>query len=295
MKLSRRLLSILTTLLISVSLANAAPEPDPSSGNVHGRVVDSDNQVLPGAVVYISELSAGAISDINGFYLLAGIPEGTYTVKVNYVGYGQLTTQVSVEPGVTKEQDLVLSESNELQEVDVKAAFHGQRKAVNMQKNSVGIVNVVSSDQVGKFPDANIGDALKRVQGINVQYDQGEARFGQVRGTSADLTSVTVNGNRMPSAEGDTRNVQLDLIPADMVQTIEVNKVVTADMDGDAIGGAINLVTRQSPYKRILNATAGTGYNWVSDKPLFLRPPGPYGCCFFPTLSCWVRQHRVRL
>lgn len=131
---------------------------------------------------------------------------------------------------------MVMSESNELQEIDVKAAFHGQRKAVNMQKNSVGIVNVVSSDQVGKFPDANIGDALKRVQGINVQYDQGEARFGQVRGTSADLTSVTVNGNRMPSAEGDTRNVQLDLIPADMVQTIEVNKVVTSDMDGDAIG-----------------------------------------------------------
>ncbi len=267
MKLSRRLLSFLSALFVSVALATAAPEPDPSNGNVHGRVVDSDNQVLPGAVVYISELATGAISDINGFYLLAGIPEGTYTVKVNYVGYGQLTTQVSVVPGVTKEQDLVMSESNELQEVDVKAAFHGQRKAVNMQKNSVGIVNVVSSDQVGKFPDANIGDALKRVQGINVQYDQGEARFGQVRGTSADLTSVTVNGNRMPSAEGDTRNVQLDLIPADMVQTIEVNKVVTSDMDGDAIGGAINLVTRQTPYKRILNATAGTGYNWVSDKP----------------------------
>ena len=81
----------------------------------------------------------------------------------------------------------------------------------------------MSADQVGKFPDSNIGDALKRINGINVQYDQGEARFGQVRGTSADLTSVTVNGNRMPSAEGDTRNVQLDLIPADMIQTIEVN------------------------------------------------------------------------
>ena len=123
----------------------------------------------------------------------------------------------------------------------------------------MGITNVVSADQVGKFPDSNIGDALKRISGINVQYDQGEARFGQVRGTSADLSSVTINGNRVPSAEGDTRNVQLDLIPADMIQTIEVNKVVTADMDGDAIGGSINLVTKNSPYKR-------TGYNWVSEK-----------------------------
>ena len=76
----------------------------------------------------------------------------------------------------------------------------------------------------------------------------------------------TINGNRVPSAEGDTRNVQLDLIPADMIQTIEVSKVVTPDMDGDAIGGSINLVTKNSPYKRTINATAGSGYNWISEK-----------------------------
>ena len=95
---------------------------------------------------------------------------------------------------------------------------------------------------------------------------RGKPSFGQVRGTSADLSSVTINGNRLPSAEGDTRNVQLDLIPADMIQTIEVNKVVTSDMDGDAIGGSINLVTKSTPYKRVISATAGTGYNWISEK-----------------------------
>lgn len=67
----------------------------------------------------------------------------------------------------------------------VGGAFQGQRRAINSQKNNMGITNVVSADQVGKFPDSNIGDALKRISGINVQYDQGEARFGQVRGTSA--------------------------------------------------------------------------------------------------------------
>ena len=159
-----------------------------------------------------------------------------------------------------------MNEGVELQEVQVKGAFQGQKKAINTQKNNLGITNVVSADQVGKFPDSNIGDALKRISGINVQYDQGEARFGQVRGTSADLSSVTINGNRVPSAEGDTRNVQLDLIPADMIQTIEVSKVVTPDMDGDAIGGSINLVTKNSPYKRTINATAGSGYNWISEK-----------------------------
>ena len=174
---------------------------------------------------------------------------------------------VTIANGKVLTRDVVLDEGAELKEVEVLGAFSGQRKAFQMQKAAMGVTNVVSADQVGKFPDSNIGDALKRINGINVQYDQGEARFGQVRGTSADLTSVTVNGNRLPSAEGDTRNVQLDLIPADMIQTIEVNKVVTSDMDGDAIGGEVNLVTKSTPSHRILNFTAGTGYTWISEKP----------------------------
>lgn len=187
-------------------------------------------------------------------------------MKVSYVGYSPVELKITIPAGRTLEKDVVLNEGVELQEVVVGGAFQGQRRAINAQKSNLGITNVVSADQVGKFPDSNIGDALKRISGINVQYDQGEARFGQVRGTSADLSSVTVNGNRVPSAEGDTRNVQLDLIPADMIQTIEVNKVVTPDMDADAIGGSINLVTKNSPYKRSIAATAGTGYNWISEK-----------------------------
>ena len=185
---------------------------------------------------------------------------------MTYVGYSPFEMKIKISGGKTVEKNIVLNEGIELQEVIVGGAFQGQRRALNSQKNEMGIVNVVSADQVGKFPDSNIGDALKRISGINVQYDQGEARFGQVRGTSADLSSVTINGNRIPSAEGDIRNVQLDLIPSDMVQTIEVNKVVTADMDGDAIGGSINLVTKSTPFKRVINATLGSGYNVVSQK-----------------------------
>ncbi len=125
---------------------------------------------------------------------------------------------------------------------------------------------MVSADQIGKFPDSNIGDALKRISGINVQYDQGEARFGQVRGTPAEFSSVTINGSRLPSAEGDIRNVQLDLIPSDMIQTIEVSKTLMPDQDGDAIGGSINLVTKNSPHRFTVGAVAGTGYNWISRK-----------------------------
>lgn len=260
----------LTLLCLSAAMSlciNAAPDSkDVAFGTVRGRIVDTENHVLPGATVMIENLKTGVVSDINGYYTVHNLAPGTYTVKVSYVGYAPKTAVMTVAPDKTAVLDFVLTEGLELSGVEVKGPFSGQSRAINMQKNNFNLTNVVSADQIGKFPDSNIGDALKRINGINVQYDQGEARFGQVRGTSPDLSTVTVNGNRMPSAEGDIRNVQLDLIPADMIQTIEVNKVVTSDMDGDAIGGSINLVTKNTPYKRTLNLTAGSGYNWISDK-----------------------------
>ena len=259
-------LLLLSTVLCNPAWADNASE-DPAVGVIRGRVVDSEHRVLPGASIFVENLKSGAISDVNGFYTLTNLKSGTYKIKVSYVGYEPIFLTLNVPEGKTVEHDITMNEGLELQEVVVGGVFQGQSRALNQQKNKLGVVNVVSSDQVGKFPDSNIGDALKRISGINVQYDQGEARFGQVRGTSPDLTSVTINGNRLPSAEGDARNVQLDLIPADMIQTIEVNKVVTADMDADAIGGSINLVTKNSPYKRTFNATLGSGYNWISEDP----------------------------
>ena len=267
MKKNYMKLSLFCVSAMLAAASYAAPDPTEASlGVMRGRVVDTQNQVLPGATVMIESLHTGVVSDVNGYYTLANLKPGTYQVKVTYVGYAPQTMTLTVSPNKTAVHDFVLTDGVELQGVEVKGAFHGQSRAINQQKNNFNLTNVVSADQVGKFPDSNIGDALKRINGINVQYDQGEARFGQVRGTSPDLTSVSVNGNRLPSAEGDARNVQLDLIPADMIQTIEVNKVVTADMDGDAIGGAINLVTKNTPYRRVFNVTAGTGYNWISDK-----------------------------
>lgn len=233
------------------------------NGGINGRVVDAQSQILPGAAVYVRELKSGVISDDNGYFTIPKLLPGKYTLEISYLGYEPFRVVVEVAAGRMVERNVVLTEGGgiELHEVRIEGVFSDQQRALNVQKNRAGVSNIVSADQVGKFPDANIGDALKRINGINVQYDQGEARFGQVRGTSADYTSVCVNGNRLPSAEGGTRNVQLDLVPADMVQTIEVSKVVTSDMDGDAIGGSINLVTKNSPFKRVLNATAGAGYN----------------------------------
>lgn len=282
MKTVKRLMATALVAVSATVMSLAAEVTEEASfGIISGQVTDTEKHTLPGATIQIESLHTGVTADINGFYKLPNIKPGTYTLKVSYVGYTPIYKKVSVtNSNKVIVTDIVMSEGLELQEVSVKGAFAGQRKALQMQKSAMGVTNVVSADQVGKFPDSNIGDALKRINGINVQYDQGEARFGQVRGTSADLTSVTVNGNRLPSAEGDTRNVQLDLIPADMVQTIEVSKVVTSDMDGDAIGGSINLVTKNTPYRRVLNFTGSTGYTWISGKPQW-NVGGTWGDRFF--------------
>jgi outer membrane receptor for ferrienterochelin and colicin len=109
---------------------------------------------------------------------------------------------------------------------------------------------------------------------VTVGLDQGEARFGSIRGTEPRFNSVMVNGERVPSAEAEVREVQLDLIPADMVQAIEVNKTLTPEMDADAIGGAVNVVTRAAPAGFRFSATTGSGYNWIRDKPACRRPRG---------------------
>lgn len=256
------------TLLAVIFASGMACYGALNSGNglLKGRIFDNENNPLPGAVVILDDNASYAVTDVDGFYSFASIASGNHNLKVSYVGFATSLKTVIIK-GDEVTQDFIMSDaSRDLKEVVVTGVFSDQRRAINTQKNNLNITNVVSADQIGKFPDSNIGDALKRISGINVQYDQGEARFGQVRGTPADFSSVTINGSRIPSAEGDIRNVQLDLIPSDMIQTIEVNKTLMPDQDGDAIGGSINLVTKNSPQKFVLNAVAGSGYNWISRK-----------------------------
>lgn len=236
------------------------------SGYLKGRILDNEKNPLPGAVIIIDNNKQSAVTDYDGFFSFANLSSGNHNLKVSYIGFLPVSKTIVVSEASTID-DIVMSDtSQELNEVVVTGVFSGQQRAINAQKNNVNITNVVSADQIGKFPDSNIGDALKRISGINVQYDQGEARFGQVRGTPAEFSSVTINGSRLPSAEGDIRNVQLDLIPSDMIQTIEVSKTLMPDQDGDAIGGSINLVTKNSPHRFTVGAVAGSGYNWVSRK-----------------------------
>lgn len=262
----KRLAAIFLTMS-SIGITSFATEnPSVATAMLKGRILDNQHNPLPGAIVFVDGKTLHAVTDIEGFYSFPNLSVGNHSLEVSYIGYAPVSTDISVSRDGVTENIVMNDTSRDLDEVVVTGVFSGQQRAINMQKGNINITNVVSSDQIGKFPDSNIGDALKRISGINVQYDQGEARFGQVRGTPADFSSVTINGSRIPSAEGDIRNVQLDLIPADMIQTIEVSKTLLPDQDGDAIGGSINLVTKNSPRRFTISALAGSGYNWISRK-----------------------------
>ena len=114
-------------------------------------------------------------------------------------------------------------------------------QALQEQKNSDSIESVVHADAVGQLPDDNAAEALQRVPGLSVERDQGEGRFVSVRGLAPDLNSVTINGTLVPAPESDRRAVALDVLPAELVQSLSVVKSLTPDMDANSLGGTIEV------------------------------------------------------
>ncbi|MBN1416359.1 MAG: TonB-dependent receptor [Bacteroidales bacterium] len=260
------LIIILTHLLTGANIFAGVDTTEDSKGAITGRVVDSENLPLPGATVFITSLNKGTVADNNGAYRLIGLNPGEYIVTVSYVGFKPIEKSVTVEEATTQTVDIQLSDNEIIGDVVIMGNAGGVLKALNQQLTAPSIMNVISSDQVGSFPDPNIGDALKRIPGIHVQYDQGEAKLISIRGTDPSKSTISINGTAI-SGTGDNRSVGVDAIPADMVQVIEVSKAITPDMDGDAIGGAVNLVTRKAPYSKRFSVSGGGGYNFLTSDP----------------------------
>lgn len=263
-----RIFTRLKLLVVTLFFASGFADLYAQNSIVQGVIVDDYGINIPGAAVMIESLNKGVVSNQDGKFTFLNVPQGSHQIVVKYLGFKDTFTPIDVTAGETLAVSILLtSEETRLDDVQITGfSGGGQARALNTQKNNLNITNVVSTDQIGKFPDANIGDATKRIPGITMQMDQGEARNIIVRGLAPQLNSVTLNGSRIPSAEGDNRNVQMDLIPSDMIQTIEVNKAVTPDMDADALGGSVNLVTRSTPQGFRLSATGGSGVNFINDK-----------------------------
>ena len=250
-------LLLFAPLLLLSLMANA------QRGILKGRITDKENNApLTGANVSISGTNNKTTTNLNGEYQFY-VNTGNISVTVSYLGFQDTTVNTSVDNGSLKTLNITLfSRQRNLNNVEITGYTQGQAKALNQQKNADNIKNIIAADQIGRFPDPNAAEALQRVPGVNIERDQGEGRYVSLRGLAPQFTNTSVNGEQIPSPEADVRFVALDAIPSDQLASIEVTKALTPDMDGDAIGGAINLITR-TPQSRIpeIVGSIGSGYN----------------------------------
>lgn len=250
------------------ALLLAAPLGAQERGAVTGRITDGvSGAPLIGADVMLDGTAFSTATDRTGAFRLAGVPPGRYELLVIYLGHEDARATITVEPARTTpvEVQLAPAQFSETVQVTAESLGEGQASALNQQRTAVNITNIVSADQIGSFPDPNAAEATSRIPGVSIARDQGEGRYVLVRGTEARLNSMMIDGERIPAPEGDLRQVALDAVPADQLQSIEVAKALTPDMDGDSIGGAVNLVTKQAVARPTMLFSAAGGYNALEE------------------------------
>ncbi|MGD0037400.1 MAG: carboxypeptidase-like regulatory domain-containing protein, partial [Bacteroidota bacterium] len=147
------------------------------SGTIKGRVIDKGtNEPLIGASVVVLNTSLGAAANIDGLVTIYGVPAGQQTLKISYIGYREITVQVTVpEDGELKKEFRLTSQAIEGQEVVVLAQAIGQNAAINQQLSSQNIVNIVSSARIQELPDANAAESIGRLPGVSLMRSGGEA------------------------------------------------------------------------------------------------------------------------
>jgi TonB-dependent receptor len=232
-------------------------------GILKGKITARENrEALTGATILISGTNNSTATNLNGEYQFY-VNSGDLSLTVRYLGYKDTIINIAVKPNELKVLNIEMrSRQQTLNDVTITGYTQGQAKALNQQKNADNIKNIIAADQIGKFPDPNAAEALQRVPGINIERDQGEGRYVSVRGLAPQFTNTSINGEQIPSPEADVRFVALDAIPSDQLASIEVSKALTPDMDGDAIGGSINLITRTAQSKNaLISGSLGGGYN----------------------------------
>ena len=239
-----------------------AAAPLGAQGVVTGSVTDPNGRPLSGVFVSVDGTAIRAATQ-NGTYRAVNVPAGARTLTFRYIGFQAVTKTVTVTTGATATLDVKMADAmTSLAAVQVKGQVAGQASALNQQRTASTISSVIDNELVGRLPDPNMAEALARVPGVAVLRDQGEGRFVQIRGTNADLNSMSLNGLRISSPEQNSRQLPMDIVPSDQAAQIQISKTLTPDMDADAIGGNVNIVTRTAQANQpLLNATFAGGAN----------------------------------
>ena len=262
--LSKKVSTLILTCVSALSIMLPQFVHAQSTATVNGTITDQrTGELLPGASILVEGTSIGTSTNADGKYSLNSVPAGEQTLQISYLGFETLEEEISVEAGQNLTLNIELTDNFiEMEGITVQGIRQGQARALNQQKTAANIKNVVAADLIGRFPDQNVADALRRVPAVSVQRDQGESRYVQIRGTNPNLSNISINGEQIPSPEGDVRYAALDMIPSDVLSSIEVTKAITPDMDGDAIGGSVNLNTLAATRSgRTLKVTLAPGYN----------------------------------
>jgi TonB-dependent receptor len=275
MKLSLLLGASMAPLILTL----ASPA---SAGPVTGAVSDaSQTRSLQGAEVTILELGQSASVGADGLFRFGNVAPGDYTLRARFAGALEQTRRITVLGTEDLRVDFVL---NPIATSDGQAAIAdilviGQRanflSSVARQRAASGVRTVLTRDAMGQFPDQNVAEALRRAPGVNVLNDQGEGRFVSVRGLDPQLNSSSINGNRVLATGGDERAVALDVIPSELIESIEINKTLTPEMEADTIGASIDITTTSSLDRRrnLYTASLEGSYN---DRNQVTSPKGAF-------------------
>lgn len=242
-----------------------------AAATIAGRVSNAATKVnLEGVVVSLEGTGFATRTERDGAYSLR-VPAGSYRLIAEYTGMDASAIQVSVAAGATVRRDIALTSAlYELEKFTVLGEREGSSLSITQQRNATNVKNVVSADAFGAVADANIGNVLKFLPGISFVNGESEISSILVRGIGADMNSVAVDGTRLASgtvAGAASRATDVSRLAADSIESIEVIKGLTPDLDADSIGGAINLKSK-TPFdrsQRLLSFSAGTSYGLIGE------------------------------
>ena len=255
-----RLLS-LCAAICALPLSISAVFAESGRGAVQGRIVDPSGAILPGARVQLDPLGFTTVTNSQGEFTFSNVPAGNYTLSVQYVGFGRVSTSVTVSANQVTRADSTLKVASGVEEVEVYAERgHGEAEAINRERTADNILQVLPSEVITSLPNANVADAIGRLPSVTLERDEGEGKYVQIRGTEPRLSNVTIDGINVPSPEGGVRQVKLDTIPADLVESVEINKTLQANMDGDGIGGSVDLKTKMAGNSPTFIVESMAGY-----------------------------------
>ena len=228
-------------------------------GTVTGTVTDQQGRSLQGARVTLDPSGATALTNSTGLYTITGLPAPMhYKVSVTYAGFADTAQEYDLKASETEQMNFSLAVASNTENVQVYAGRQGgEIEAINRTFNADNVINVLPADVITSLPNANVADAIGRLPSVSVERDEGEAKYVQIRGTEPRLTHTTLDGVTIASPEA-VRQIKLDLIPADLVESVQINKTLLANQEGDGIGGSVDLRTK-SAESRPTVALEGTG------------------------------------